>query len=123
MYNDKIKNKITGICISANRWRKKIYDAINKKLREKGERKIKFEKTELKLVLYFSKSKIKFVDVDNRLKDVMDALQARWGGKISKNNSIPLIKNDNTIYKVTVEKRISPWQSKGLGHLIIQRMK
>ena len=119
----RLKIRLPEYAFPRNRWRKKIYDAINKKLREKGERKIKFEKTELKLVLYFSRSKIKFIDVDNRLKDVMDALQARWGSKISKNNSIPLIKNDNTIYKVTVEKRIPPKQSKGLGHLIIQRMK
>ena len=101
----RLKIRLPEYAFPRNKWRKKIYDAINKKLYEKGERKIKF------------------IDVDNRLKDVMDALQARWGGKISKNNSIPLIENDNTIYKVTVEKRIPPWQSKGLGHLIIQRMK
>jgi len=118
-----IKIRLPEYSFPRNKWRKKIYNDVLKKLHERGERKIEFGKIELKVVLYFSKSKIKFVDVDNRLKDVMDSLQAKWGSTIVKENVAPLITNDNIIYKVTVEKKIPPKQSKGLGHLIIQRMK
>src|SRR5688572_4818883 len=119
----RIKIRLPEYTFPRNRWRKNIYNAILKKLRERGERKIEFDKIELKLVMYLSKNKIEIIDVDNRLKDVMDALQARWGSKITKNNFTPLMENDNSIYKVTVEKKIPPKQSKGLGHLIIQRIK
>ena len=119
----KFKIRLPEYSYPRNRWRKNVYNSVQKKLHACGVTKMKYERIELKLVLYFDKTKIKFVDVDNRLKDVMDALQARWGSKITKKKFNPLIENDNSIYKVTVEKRIPPIQSKGLGHLLIKKMK
>jgi hypothetical protein len=60
-------------------------------------------------------------DVDNRLKDIMDALQGRAGGSKKIRRCPPIIPNDNQIYRVTVAKALPPKQSKGWGHLVITR--
>ena len=62
-------------------------------------------------------------DVDNKLKDIMDALQGRAGGSKKIRRSPPIIPNDKQIYRVTIEKALPPKQSKGLGHLVITRHK
>ena len=62
-------------------------------------------------------------DLDNRLKDIMDALQGRAGGSKKTRRWLPIIRNDKQIYQVTIEKALPPKQSKGLGHLVITRHK
>jgi hypothetical protein len=60
-------------------------------------------------------------DVDNRLKDIMDALQGRAGGSKKLRAYSPIIPNDKQIFRVIIEKSLPPPQSKGLGHLIITK--
>jgi len=80
-------------------------------------------KLELKIKLYLDNKAISFHDVDNRLKDIMDALQGRTGGSKKLRTLSPIIPNDKQIYRVTIEKALSPKQSKGMGHLVITRYK
>ena len=44
-----------------------------------------------------------------------------WGGKVK--TLAPIIANDSQIYRVTIEKRHPPKQSRGLGHLVIKNYK
>lgn len=67
--------------------------------------------------------KIDWHDVDNRLKDIMDALQGKAGGPKEKRTLKPIVPNDSQVYKVTIEKRTPPPQSLGFGHLIIKKYK
>jgi len=81
------------------------------------------DKLELKVKLYMDGTAISFHDVDNRLKDIMDALKGRAGGSKKLRLLSPIIPNDKQIYRVTIEKASSPKQSKGMGHLVITRHK
>ena len=45
-------------------------------------------------------------DVDNRLKDILDALQGRFTGPLGKLK--PLMENDNQVYRALVEKLPTP---------------
>ena len=69
--------------------------------------------------LVMTDSMLRFHDVDNRLKDVLDALQARVGGPKSQRKLAPLIPNDFQIVRATVEKVTG---SLGGGHLRISRL-
>ena len=71
--------------------------------------------------LYFDYRGIGFHDVDNRLKDVMDALQGRAGGSKKKHDLLPIIPNDAQVWRATVTKSEPPGQSHGLGHLVIKK--
>lgn len=62
-------------------------------------------------------------DVDNRLKDIMDALQGRAGGSKKLRAYAPVIPNDKQVFRATIEKTLPLPQSMGLGHLIITRYK
>jgi hypothetical protein len=55
------------------------------------------------------------------LKDVLDALQGRAGGPKNKHTLAPIIPNDRQVCRVIIEKLAPPWQSRGLGHLIIRK--
>lgn len=81
------------------------------------------DKLALKVRLYMDGTVLSSHDVDNRLKDIMDALQGRVGGSRKNRRWFPIIPNDKQIYRVTIEKALPPKQSNGLGHLVIIRHK
>ncbi len=62
---------------------------------------------------------LQFHDVDNRLKDVLDALQARVGGPKKIRRLAPIIPNDYQIVRATVEKVSGEVLG---GHLTIRRL-
>ena len=91
-------------------------------MQDKGIHYTPKDKLEIYLRLYFNEPKLHMSDVDNRLKDVMDALQGQIGGAGKKRrNTKRVIRNDSQIYRVTVEKALPPNQSHDLGHLTIKK--
>ena len=71
------------------------------------------DRLELKVKLYMEGGALSSHDVDNRLKDIMDALQGRAGGSKKIKRWSPIIPNDKQIYRVTIEKALPPKQSSG----------
>jgi Holliday junction resolvase RusA-like endonuclease len=104
-----------------NAWRKKLHASIMTALKDKGIEYDTAQKLELRITLYLAEPHLKFHDVDNRLKDILDSLQGRMGGSKNKQLFKRLIPNDRQIYKVTIEKKHPPIQSHGLGHLEIKK--
>jgi hypothetical protein len=72
--------------------------------------------------LYMADAELAANDVDNRLKDVFDALQGRAGGSKAKRTLPAIIPNDNQVFRVEMEKMLPPKQARGLGHLSIRRL-
>ena len=62
-------------------------------------------------------------DVDNRLKDILDALQGRMGGSKAVRKFEPIILNDRQVYRVIVNKSAPPGQSHGLGHVAVSMLR
>ncbi len=62
-----------------NAWRSKIRSAVREEMQDKGIHYTPKDKLEIYLRLYFDEPKLHMSDVDNRLKDVMDTLQGRFG--------------------------------------------
>jgi hypothetical protein len=56
--------------------------------------------------LVMTEPMLRFHDVDNRLKDILDALQARIGGPKKVRILAPLVPNDFQVVQATVEKII-----------------
>jgi hypothetical protein len=78
------------------------------------------DKLEVVVRLYLDGHALLTHDVDNRLKDILDALQGRIGGSKAIRRFVPIIPNDNQVYRVIIEKLAAPAQSHGLGHLIVR---
>lgn len=104
-------------------WRKAIHQAVMERLAESGVAYTDRDRLALAVRLYFSEHLLEIVDVDNRLKDVMDALQGHVGGHGKKRRGLKaIIPNDNRVFRVTVEKSLAPKQSAdGRGHLTITK--
>jgi len=104
-----------------NNWRRAIHAEITRAASFHNIVYQRDDKLELVVILYMKADALTWHDVDNRLKDVMDALQGRAGGPKSEQDLHAVVPNDYQIYKVTIEKKVAPPQSCGLGHLIIKK--
>ena len=104
-----------------NAWRKKLHEVVTRRQRQSPVSYTVNDKLEVEVRLYLKDSALAVHDVDNRLKDILDALQGRAGGSKNRKPLIPIITNDNQIYRVIIEKLAPPKQSHGLGHLTIRK--
>lgn len=117
----KIKFRIPSYVAPRNDWRKRIYKEARKEIRARRITYQSEDRLAVEVVLYLEGAAIGVHDVDNRLKDVLDALQGRMGGPKAVRRHRPLIPNDNQIFRVAVTKMRPPRQSLGLGHVTITK--
>jgi len=91
----------------ARAWRKAIIKAI---VEAKHGRDIEYsqdDKLDVEICLYLQNPKLTILDLDNRVKDILDALQGFVYDK-GKGGLTAIIPNDNQIYRLIVEKRLPP---------------
>jgi len=105
------------------RWRKLIAALAQRECAKRGITYHCNEDLELHVRFYLKGNALEFHDLDNRLKDVMDALQGRVGGPKKQKPRSPVIPNDKQVFKVIVEKAAPPKQSHGLGHLLLRPLR
>lgn len=103
-------------------WRRELHKAIVAVQQRRRVRYDTHDILELEVRLYMRTDDLKSHDVDNRLKDVMDALQGRAGGSKATRSLAAVIPNDRQIYRVVMEKAPPPGQSRGLGHVTVRKL-
>ena len=88
------------------KWRRKIVRNVRE---AQAERAVKYNpesRFEVIVLLYLRKGKRHDIhDVDNRLKDILDALQGRFGGSKSARSKTRLLDNDRQGSRVVTEKQ------------------
>jgi hypothetical protein len=121
----RLKIRIPEYEAPRNSWREAIHQAV---LEVQKRTEVTYEsddRLEVLLQLYFTDARATEIhDVDNRLKDCLDALQGRVGGTKTKawRALPPIVPNDRQIWRVVVEKARAPKQAHGRGHLTIRRL-
>jgi Holliday junction resolvase RusA-like endonuclease len=89
-------------------WRRDILDNVLGAALAAGVQYDREDHLEVVVLLYLKKGKRLLIhDVDNRLKDILDALQGKFRSSKSFTKT-PLIGNDNQIYRVLIEKQQPP---------------
>lgn len=116
-----LKVRIPSYRTPRNQWRKEIHESVDKIRIKNRVNYTSSDKLEVIIRLYLGEKEILVHDSDNRLEDILDALQGSAGGTKSKPTMPPLIPNHNQIYGVKIVKRTPPNQSLGLGHLTIRK--
>ena len=106
-----------------NAWRHDLHAAITAAQRHGRVVYASKDHLEVRVQLYLDGRASEVHDVDNRLKDVMDALQGRAGGSKAVRSLAAVVPNDRQIYRVIIEKSVPPWQSGGLGHLWVRKLR
>jgi Holliday junction resolvase RusA-like endonuclease len=104
-----------------NTWRQKIHRIASVEAEKADISYRSTDKLELKIRLYLKDGALFFQDLDNRLKDIMDALQGRAGGSKKVRTLSAIIPNDRQVFRIIIEKSLPPKQSKGFGHLLITK--
>jgi len=105
-----------------NKWRQAIHRAA---LQAKGRRQIAYtsdDRLEVHVVLNLTPAAALIHDVDNRLKDVLDALQGRAGGPKNIHALKPIIPNDRQIFRVTVEKSARKDAKRPRGRIVVRKL-
>ena len=110
-----------------NEWRRAIHRRAVQAARLAGV-KLKSVKRSREVVvdvkLYLSKGgPLDMHDVDNRLKDILDALQGRAGGRKGRGTGLPakIIANDSSVSEVTIRKTSPPKSQLGDGGRVTVR--
>jgi len=77
-----------------NAWRKKLHQVVLQRQRKSPVRYTEKDKLEVEIRLYIKGTGLSMHDVDNRLKDIVDALQGRAGGPKKRRTLEPIMPND-----------------------------
>ena len=103
-------------------WRRALHAAIVR-VQDRGEVQYSDkDKLEVEICFHLTNPKLTILDLDNRLKDVFDALQGFVGDKGKSGELRPIIPNDNQIYRVIAEKRLAPKVNRAaLSTIVIRR--
>ena len=104
-----------------NIWRKQIHTIVKREAERRHVTYKENDRLQIDVRLYMNEYEVLVHDVDNRLKDILDALQGAVGGPKSFRKSNAIIPNDNQIFRVTLEKILPPKQSHGFGHVRIRK--
>ena len=108
-----IKAVLPGYERNRYRWRRKILANVLQAARKAGVKYKLDDNFDVVVLLYLTKGKRHDIhDVDNRLKDILDALQGRFGGSKTRRSKYRLIQNDRKVCRVVIEKQQIP---KSLG--------
>jgi len=115
----KLKFRLPKYVTPRNAWRKEIHASALKAANDQGVEYGPEVKLAVEVKLYLHGRELEIHDVDNRLKDILDALQGRMGGSKAVRKFEPIILNDRQVYHVVVSKSAPPGQSHGLGHVTV----
>ena len=90
-------------------WRKEILENVREAAARAGVLYEDDDLLEVEVLLYLTRGKRHDIhDVDNRLKDILDALQGRFGGPKSGRSKRRVIENDRQVCRVLIEKQPTP---------------
>ena len=104
-----ITAKLPGYRRERYEWRREILKNVCEAQRGRAVRYDEDSRFEVVVLLYLKKGKRHDIhDVDNRLKDILDALQGRCGGPKSAPDETRLFDNDRQVSRVVIEKQPIP---------------
>jgi len=105
-----------------NAWRRLIHQAALEVQASRGVAYLASDKLEVHVTLNLSPSAALHHDVDNRLKDILDALQGRAGGSKLLHTLRPIVPNDRQIYRVSIEKSPRTDRKRPRGTVTIRKL-
>jgi Holliday junction resolvase RusA-like endonuclease len=118
----KLSVPIPNFMPNARAWRQAIHAAIVEVQDRGAVRYAETDKLEVEIRFHLRDRKLTILDLDNRLKDVLDALQGFIGEKGKSRALRPIIPNDNQIYRLIAEKRLAPKaNTEALSTIVIRR--
>lgn len=104
----KLSTRIPNYNADAMAWRRAIHAAVAAVQTKRTVRYKATDKLEVQIQLHLNGRKLTILDLDNRVKDIFDALHGCIGEKGKSGELARIIPNDNQVYRLVVEKRLPP---------------
>jgi hypothetical protein len=105
-----------------NEWRRRVHSAVLEAQTRRGVGYRDSDRLELRIALRLGERPLAIHEIDERVKDIIDALEGRIAGPRSRRRIAPIIPDSDQIRRVILEK--SPASSKRtLGELAISRFR
>ena len=101
----RLTDKIPNYVADGIAWKRAIYDAVSEAKRRARIRYLPNDKLDVEIRFHLVGHRLTKLDLDNRLKQVGDALQGFINDK-GAGGLEPIIPNDNQIYRLVAEKRL-----------------
>ena len=104
----KLSVQIPNIMSDGPAWRRSLHAAIVQVQDRGNVRYSATDNLEVEICFHLRNPKLTILDLDNRLKDVFDAVQGFVGDKGKSGELRSIIPNDSQIYRLIAEKRLAP---------------
>lgn len=118
----KLSIRIPNYIADAMGWRRAIHAAVAEAQSKNTVRYYATDKLEVEIRLHLRGRRLTIVDLDNRVKDIFDALHGCIGEKGKTGKLERIIPNDNQIYRLVVERRLAPKTNRAaLSTIVIRR--
>jgi hypothetical protein len=103
-----------------NEWRRRVHAAVLEALARRGVGYHDADRLELRLALALDGRPLAVHAIDERVKDVIDALGGRIAGPRSRRRIAPIV-GDHQIARIVLEKTTRRGRGRALGELAISR--
>lgn len=103
-----------------NEWRRRIHSAVLYAQTFRGVGYRESDQLELRLAIFLGQRDLDLHDTDERVKDVIDALEGRIAGRRSRRRIAPIV-SSGQIRRVILEKDTRALRGRPFAHLTIAR--
>lgn len=106
-----------------NEWRRRVHAAVLEAQTRRGVGYRDADRLEVRIALRLDSRPLAIHDIDERVKDILDALAGRIAGPRSKRRIAPIVPEADQIRRVILEKSDGAGRRGSLGELAISRFR
>jgi len=112
---------LPGYARPRNEWRRRVHAAVLDAQTRRGVGYRDADRVEVRITLFLRDRPLDLHEIDERVKDVIDALEGRIAGPRSRRRIAPIIPSTDQIQRIVLEKAATRGRRGALGELSIAR--
>ena len=112
---------LPGYAAPSNEWRRRVHSAVLDAQTSRGVGYRESDRLELRIALFLGQRPLDIHEIDERVKDILDALGGRIAGPRSRRRIAPIIPLPDQIRRIILEKDTRSLRGRPLGQLTISR--
>jgi hypothetical protein len=116
-----ISTALPGYARPRNEWRRRVHAAVLDAQTRRGVGYRDADRVEVRITLFLRDRPLDLHEIDERVKDVIDALEGRIAGPRSRRRIAPIIPSSDQIQRIVLEKAGARGKRGALGELSIAR--
>ena len=112
---------LPGYAAPSNEWRRRVHSAVLDAQTSRGVGYRESDRLELRIALFLGQRALDIHEIDERVKDILDALGGRIAGPRSRRRIAPIVPLPDQIRRIILEKDTRSLRGRPLGQLTIAR--